>query len=101
MGMFRKLKDKEDIPGGTNDDSLEEQYQKMFKKIARDFVFKEDLKLIFSSLFEELFDIEDEAEAERFNQYFTAAALKAIEYKDNLNKPLNKRKKYKDVIDDE
>jgi len=96
MGFYRKLNDKEDIPGGNESSSLEEQYQKMFKKIARDFVFKGDLKAILSFLLEDL--IEDE---EEFDTQYNAAVLKAIEYRENLSKPLKDRKNYKDVIDDE
>mgnify|MGYP003980190329 CR=1 FL=1 len=97
MGFYRNLQQKKDIPGGSPSDSLEEQYQQMFKKIARDFVFKGDLKLIFSHVFQDL--IEDDETA--FNSRFDAAVLKAIEYRNNLNEPLSDRKKYKDVIDEE
>lgn len=96
MGFYRKLNDREDIDGGSEADSLEEQYQKMFKKIARDFVFKDDLRAIFNFLLEDL--IEDK---EEFDTRYNAAVLKAIEYRNNLSKPLKDRKNYKDVIDDE
>ena len=97
MGFYRKLNDREDVNGGTTSDALEEQYQQMFKKIARDFVFRGDLKVIFNSLFKDLIEDDDEA----FNSRFDAAVLKAMEYRDNLNKSLDQRTKYKDVIDDE
>jgi hypothetical protein len=96
MGFYRKLNDKEDVSGGSEADSLEEQYQKMFKKMARDFVFKDDLRAIFNFIFEDLIDNDEE-----FDTRYNAAVLKAIEYRDNLSKPLKDRKKYKDVIDDE
>jgi hypothetical protein len=101
MGMFKKLHEREDVPGGTNQDALEEQYQQLFKKIARDFVYKEDLKSIMSFLYEDLFADDDEENESFFNERFNAAVLRAIEYRNNLSKPLKDRKKYKDVIDDE
>lgn len=94
MGTFRKLKDGEDVESNNTEDNLEEQYQKMFKKIARDFVFKDDLKAIIGFLFD---DIDDNT----FEEKFDAAYLKALEYKDNLSKPLKQRKKYEDIVDDE
>jgi hypothetical protein len=84
---------------------LEEQYQKMFKKIARDFAMLEDIKQIVSSMNamleimrridpEVTSELEEELVAERNN-----AVLKAIEYKNNLEKPRSKRNNYKDVND--
>jgi hypothetical protein len=84
---------------------LEEQYQKMFKKIARDFAMLEDIKQIVSSMNamleimrridpEVTSELEEELVAERDN-----AVLKAIEYKNNLEKPRSKRNNYKDVND--
>jgi hypothetical protein len=96
MGFYRKLNDNQDLEGGKESDSLEEQYQKMFKKIGRDFVFKDDLKAIFNFLLEDLIDNDEE-----FDTHYNAAVLKAIEYRENLSKPLKDRKKYKDLVDDE
>ncbi len=92
-----------DFDSGENE--LEEQYQKMFKKIARDFATMEDVNSMASQMNylmsiikrldpDILNDIEDEITAEREN-----AVLKAIEYKSNLEKPRSKRRKYKDVSD--
>lgn len=95
MGMYRKLSDREDII--TNDESLEEQYQKMFKKIARDFVYKDDLRNILNFILLDLFP----DRSTTINENLDGAVLRALEYKENQNKPINQRKKYKDVIDDE
>lgn len=97
MGMFRKLLDKEDLSSINSESELEEQYQKMFKKIARDFVYKEDLSEILVFAFGELLEKSDIDTRSRVD----SAIQKAIEYKQNLNKPLNQRKKYRDIIDNE
>lgn len=97
MGMFRKLLDKEDLKDLNSESELEEQYQKLFKKIARDFVYKEDLSEMLVLVFGELFEDSDIDTKTRVD----SAIQKAIEYKQNLSKPLNQRKKYRDIIDDE
>lgn len=97
MGMFRKLLDKEDLESINTESELEEQYQRLFKKIARDFVYKEDLSEILTLIFGELFEDSDIDTRSRVD----SAVQKAIEYKQNLTKPLNQRKKYRDIIDDE
>jgi len=92
-----------DFDSGENE--LEEQYQKMFKKIARDFATIEDLDNLVSRLNllmtvikrlnpEILDDLEGDIISER-----ETAVLKAMEYKSNLEKPRSKRSKYKDVSD--
>ena len=89
MGMYRKLSDKEDII--TNDESLEEQYQKMFKKIARDFVYKDDLRNILNFILLDLFP----DRSTTINENLDGAVLRALEYKENQNKPINQRKNIK------
>ena len=93
MSLFNKLNNREDTESGKEENSLEEQYQKMFKKMARDFVFKDDLKAIIGFLFEDLDD-------NTIDEKFDAAVLKAIEYRENLSKPKKDRKKYRDILDD-
>lgn len=93
MGMLRKLSSNEDVV--NEDDMIEEQYQKMFKKIARDFVHKDDLDLILGFLIQDLFPDQQAVIKSKVD----SAVMKAIEYKENLNKPLKDRKKYKDIID--
>ena len=64
----------------------------MFKKIARDFITREDFKHILREVLEELlFDNDQELD------FKMNALLRAKEYKDNLKKAVNKRKTYKDV----
>ena len=92
MSFFKKLKNDEDTDF-SEENSLEEQYQKMFKKIARDFVHKDDLKEI---LIDILYNLDVESEVDRFP---IKAFLKAKEYENNLNSSLKKRKKYLDIDD--
>lgn len=105
MGVFSKMNKRHDNDFDDGEKELEEQYQKMFKKIARDFAMLEDIKQIVSSMNamleimrridpEVTSELEEELVAERDN-----AVLKAIEYKNNLEKPRSKRNNYKDVND--
>lgn len=102
--MFKALNERKDVEGATEHDELEEQYQRMYKKIARDFIHKEDLETIMNEYTEYLFSIvpglQDSLENNTFNNRVDSAVNKAIEYKENLKKPKHKRKKYKDVIED-
>lgn len=90
MSFYKKLKDGSDTDF-DEESRLEEQYQKMFKKIARDFVHIEDLKEILRNTIEDL--IEDGAFAN------TNAYLKSKEYERNLNRKIEDRISYRDVDD--
>jgi len=102
--MFKALNEKKDVEGATEHDELEEQYQRMFKKIARDFVHKDDLASIMNEYTEYLFTIipglEESLQDNTFENKRDSAVNKALEYKENLKRPKHKRKKYKDVIED-
>lgn len=90
MSFYKRLKDGEDTD--FNDEVyLEEQYQKMFKKIARDFVHVDDLKEILRNVLDDI--LESDISLKR-NAY-----LKAKEYEKNLNSKISNRKTYKDVDD--
>lgn len=95
--MLNKLYKKEDASFDNEDAQLEEQYQKLFKKIARDFVFKEDmisslnnLTMAINSLNENFKDIKTSNASE-------GAIQKALEYEANLKKRKKDRTKYKDI----
>jgi|11_taG_2_1085331.scaffolds.fasta_scaffold00085_6 hypothetical protein len=105
MGVFKNMQKGYDNDFDSGENELEEQYQKMFKKIARDFATIEDLDNLVSRLNllmtvikrlnpEILDDLEGDIISER-----ETAVLKAMEYKSNLEKPRSKRSKYKDVSD--
>lgn len=91
--MLKNLKD-----GGSpkEKDRQEEDYQEMFPKIARDFVYREDLIEMMSFIIDTIGILESNAPS--LNK--EAAKQKALEYKKNLSLPRNKRKKYKDVNDE-
>ena len=91
MSFYKKLKDGEDTDF-SEETKLEEQYQKMFKKIARDFLTREDFKFIIREILDEIV-----AESEQDLNTQTHAFLKAKEYKDNLKKSVRKRNKYRDI----
>ncbi len=92
MSLFENLKDGKDLDY-SSDDQLEEQYQKMFKKIARDFVHIDDFKDILRTMLVDIINDVNNLEQNSF------AYLKAKEYEENLNKKLSERKKYLDVDD--
>ena len=91
--MLKNLKD-----GGSakENDRQEEDYQEMFPKIARDFVYREDLVEMLSFIVDAIGLLSSETPS--LNK--EAARQKALEYKKNLSLPRNKRKKYKDVNDE-
>ena len=91
MSFFKKLKNDEDTDF-SEEKALEEDYQKMFKKIARDFLTREDFKYIIIEILNEVL-IEDRDVLDTQ----TNAFLKAKEYENNLEKSSDKRKKYVDV----
>jgi hypothetical protein len=98
--MFKNLLNKEDNDYQKDDNDLEEMYQKLYKKIARDFVHREDFKEVLGYSFSFLRQINpkyEEALSQIDLDLFDYAVTKAIEYKENLSKPRAKRKKYKDV----
>jgi len=100
--MLKRQEQFEDTKGNSQEDQDEELYQRLFKKIARDFIFVKDLDLLLDDFYERL------QEAQRDNKkiskdemrYYTYnSILRAMEYKNNLSLPKNKRKAYKDVPD--
>ncbi len=100
--MLKRQAEFEDTRGNSQEDQDEELYQRLFKKIARDFIFVKDLDLLLDDFYERL------QEAQRDNKkiskdemrYYTYnSILRAMEYKNNLSSPKNKRKAYKDVPD--
>ena len=106
MGIFSNMQKRHDNDFDNGEKELEEQYQKFFKKIARDFVLIEDLRRTINSmnsLIETIRRVNPEwAEEIEENMEVGSenAILKAIEYKNNLEKPRSKRRKYRDVTDD-
>lgn len=91
MSFFKKLKNDEDTDF-SEEESLEEDYEKLFKKIARDFLTREDFKYIIMEILNDML-IEDRDVLDTQ----TNAFLKAKEYENNLEKSSDKRKKYIDV----
>jgi hypothetical protein len=91
MSFYRDLREGRDS-NFSQDEYLEETYQKIYKKIARDFIHIEDFKEIMRDMFSEvLLDLELSLELRR------NAFLKAKEYEKNLNKKLSERKGYQDI----
>lgn len=99
MGTLSRLRNREDNSFNNEDDSLEEQYQKLFKKIARDFItYEEAMGMVGSSLAEVYKELGWDIST--LNAARDIAIVKAIEYKENLSKQKTKRTKYKDIADE-
>jgi hypothetical protein len=95
MGFYSKIKDEEDSLRENENDALEEQYQKLYKKIARDFVHLNDFQRVIQSLIADKSFLAALAAATTKQK----AIAKAVEYKENLEKPKAQRTIYKDILD--
>jgi len=98
--MLRDQSNNNDTVNNDQESNDEEQYQRLFKKIARDFVCKADLEASLNKVLER---IKNGEELEEDTSYHGAlgAIMKAIEYKQNMSLPKHKRIKYRDVIEDD
>jgi hypothetical protein len=92
MGFLKQAANEEEP---DENDSNEELYEKMFPKIGRDFIYKEDLAKTLDVIFSIIDplglltpDFRDDSEARK----------QALEYKKLLDKGKNGSKKYKDLI---
>ena len=101
--MLKEQCENKDTVGANEESNDEETYQRMFKKIARDFVCKEDLDNILGELLEKIIQKKEDENltSSEINSGSIGAVMKAIEYKSNLSLPKHKRRKYKDVLDDD
>ena len=95
--MFNKLYNKEDASFNDENAQLEEQYQKLFKKIARDFVYKEDLMSALNNLTSAINLLNSNFNSISVASTEEGAIQKAIEYESNLKKRKKDRTQYKDV----
>jgi hypothetical protein len=95
MGFYKNLKDNKDTDFSDEERKIEEDYQKLFPKIARDFICRRDVEKTFSNIIS-VIDSEDDDLNEKLNS-IRHALLIAREYKLNLKKPINERKNYKDI----
>jgi len=93
MTFLNKLSKGETLESAKEDNILEEQYEKLFKKIARDFVTKEDLK----DMMLEMLSLLSVTNASSVLDNEQNAIKLANEYEANLKKSSSNRKKYKDI----
>lgn len=93
MSFYKKLRNGEDTDFST-ESALEEQYQKMYKKIARDFIHRDDFVEILRELLNN-FDLDSEGKARSIKH----AVLRSYEYENNLENSLANRKEYPDVTE--
>ena len=101
--MLRDQANNNDTVNNNQESNDEEQYQRLFKKIARDFVCKADLEASLNKVLERIERGEEAFNEEEETTYngTLGAIMKAIEYRANLALPKHKRVKYRDVIDND
>lgn len=102
--MLKQQAGNQDTVDNTESSNDEEHYQKLFKKIARDFVYKGDLVSVLSNFYEKILQIQtsgEELNSKEVEATATAAVMQAIEYRENLSLPKHQRKTYEDVIDND
>ena len=102
--MLKDQSENNDTPGLNENSNDEEQYQRLFKKIARDFVSRADLDELITTLIKKIVysqQNQEELKEEDVNSSRIGSVMKAIEYRENLSLPKHQRRKYKDVIEDE
>ena len=92
MGFLERNIKGEEVDG---DSDLEEQYERLFPKIGRDFVYREDLE----GLLTKMIGILDPAGVFGLALDDSAAKSKAHEYKKVLDKGKDGSKIYKDLVD--
>lgn len=100
--MLKQQESLEDTKNNNQDTEDEEMYQRIFKKIARDFVYWEDLELLVDSMYKDIEQAQKKNKkiSKKEMRYYTfKSILRALEYKKNLSQPKHKRKEYKDVTD--
>ena len=106
MGLLKKLADGHEPSAKASQDSyLEEQYERLFPKIGRDFLYREDFESIINEVLRRISLFVPNFHSFSLSQGInlknnTEAISRALEYKKNLNqRNLLKRAKYKDLID--
>jgi hypothetical protein len=100
--MFKEQERLEDTRGNDQETQDEELYQRLFKKIARDFIYIKDLDVLLDSFYERLQQAQREKREmtkDEMRYYSMHSVLRAMEYKENLSSPKHKRKMYKDITD--
>ena len=97
MSFLRDIRDGKKTPATDEDKNMEEQYQKMFKKIARDFMTRKDFEKIFNEYLE--LSLSDVASQIDITQREEAYELLNT-YKENLEKRLKDRREFRDLGDD-
>jgi hypothetical protein len=89
---------------GSNQNTQDEElYQRLFKKIARDFIYHKDLDALLEHFYTELLQAQQdgrEMSREEMRYHTHRSISRALQYKNNLSLPKHKRKTFKDVTDE-
>ena len=98
MGFFRRSMDDEEDSHEETPQQVEEKYEKMFAKIGRDFLYREDFIAIMEALFRHLEDEGISVPGLNLDMDILARS-KAVEYKDVIQSGDDGTKIYNDLID--
>jgi len=96
MAFLNKLSKDETLDSAKEENQVEEQYQKMFKKIARDFLTKEDFKEIMQEMIANLNLTSLVINTSTLDLDQNAIKI-ANEYEANSKRSSQNKKKYKDI----
>lgn len=96
------LKNSQQILSSEVENSSEENYEKSFPKIARDFATREEVKIIIMTLVQMLSEYDQElgtrfSSLDLFSSGLEITKNKNLEYSENLKKPNSKKIKYEDL----
>ena len=101
--MLKSQESLNNTKGSSQDTQDEELYQRLFKKIARDFIYYKDLDILLDHFYTELLQAQQdgrEMTREEMRYYTHHSVSRALQYKNNLSLPKHKRKTFKDVTDE-
>lgn len=96
MSFLKRHKNQEDAAGAGDNEEL---YEKLFPKIGRDFVYKEDLEDVLTQILTALYSLNPLLALKPINITSDAKArLKAAEYKQVIESGKDGSKIYRDLI---
>ena len=100
MGLFKSAVEGEEPEDEENDPAaIEEKYEKLFMKIGRDFVHRDDFVRVIGEIIELLISVggaDDQTDVGEFS--IPGAQNRAVEYKEILDSGEDGSKIYEDLI---
>jgi len=100
--MSSFFKNSQDIINNELELNSEENYQKSFPKIARDFTTREEMQTVIMTLIQLLSEYDSElasrfSSLDLFSSGLELTKNKSLEYSENIKKPNSRKNKYEDL----